>query len=101
MGCSQSLLEDSITSFGRIFIFLAVPVCTPGSCALRGGLARTIHEHLLRRPILSPGGPFSFGLLDRLPVRLRRPYLREAPAGFGLERLAAVFMNIRASSQLT
>ena len=56
-------------------------------------LAWTIHEYLLRRPILSPAGLFSFGLLDGLPVRLRRPYLREAPAGFGLERLATAFMN--------
>ena len=40
-----------------------------------------------------PGGLFSFGLLDGLHVRLRRPYLREAPAGFGLERLATAFMN--------
>jgi len=31
-----------------------------------------------------PAGLFSFGLLDGLPIRLRRPYLREAPAGFGL-----------------
>jgi hypothetical protein len=38
-------------------------------------------------------GLFSFGLLDGLPVRLRRPYVREAPAGFGLERLATAFMN--------
>jgi hypothetical protein len=38
-------------------------------------------------------GLFSFGLLDGLPVRLRRPYLREAPASFGLERLATAFMN--------
>jgi hypothetical protein len=36
---------------------------------------------------------FSFGLLDGLHVRLWRPYLREAPAGFGLERLATAFMN--------
>jgi len=36
---------------------------------------------------------FSFGLLDGLQVRLRWPYLREAPASFGLERLATVFMN--------
>jgi hypothetical protein len=42
-----------------------------------------------------PAGHFSFGLLDGLPARLRRPYLREAPAGFGLERLATAFMNIR------
>jgi hypothetical protein len=37
---------------------------------------------------------FSFGLLD-VPrgVRLRRPYLREAPAGFGLGRLVTAFMN--------
>ena len=42
-----------------------------------------------------PAGLFSFGLLDGLPVRLRRPYLREAPAGFGLERLATVFLNNR------
>ena len=40
-----------------------------------------------------PAGLFSFGLLDGLPVRLRRPYLREASAGFGLERLATAFMN--------
>jgi len=40
-----------------------------------------------------PAGLFSFGLLDGLRVRLRRPYLREAPAGFGLERLATAFMN--------
>jgi hypothetical protein len=40
-----------------------------------------------------PAGLFSFGLLDGLPVRLRRPYLREAPAGFGLERLATASMN--------
>ena len=40
-----------------------------------------------------PAGLFSFGLLDGLRVRLRRTYLREAPAGFGLERLATAFMN--------
>ena len=40
-----------------------------------------------------PAGLFSFGLLEGLQVRLRRPYLREAPAGFGLGRLAKAFMN--------
>jgi hypothetical protein len=40
-----------------------------------------------------PAGLFSFGLLNGLPVRLRRPHLREAPAGFGLERLTTAFMN--------
>ena len=40
-----------------------------------------------------PARLFSFGLLDGLPVRLRRPHLREAPAGFRLERLATVFVN--------
>ena len=40
-----------------------------------------------------PAELFSFGFLDGLPVHLRRPYLREAPAGFGLERLATAFMN--------
>jgi len=40
-----------------------------------------------------PAGLFSFGLLDGLTVRLRRPHLREAPAGFGLERLATAFMK--------
>jgi hypothetical protein len=40
-----------------------------------------------------PAGLFSFGLLDGLHVRLRRPYLGEAPAGFGLECLATAFMN--------
>ncbi len=38
-------------------------------------------------------GLFSFGLLDGLRVRLRRPHVRETPAGFGLERLVMAFMN--------
>jgi hypothetical protein len=38
-------------------------------------------------------GLFLFCLLDGLHVRLRRSYLREAPAGFGLERLSISFMN--------
>ena len=40
-----------------------------------------------------PAKLFSFGLLDGLHVRLRRPYVREASAGFRLERLATAFMN--------
>ena len=40
-----------------------------------------------------PAGLFSFGLLDGLQVRLRQPHVREAPASFGLERLATAFMN--------
>ncbi len=40
-----------------------------------------------------PAGLFSFSLLDGLPVRLRRPHLREAQAGFGLEHLATAFMK--------
>jgi hypothetical protein len=40
-----------------------------------------------------PAWLFSFGLLDELQLRLRRPHLREAPSGFGLERLATAFMN--------
>ena len=40
-----------------------------------------------------PAGLFSFGLLDELQVRLRQPRLREAPTGFGLERLATTFIN--------
>jgi hypothetical protein len=40
-----------------------------------------------------PAGLFSFGLLGGLHARLRRPYLQEAPVGFGLERLAMAFMN--------
>ena len=40
-----------------------------------------------------PAGLFSFGLLNGLQVRLRRPHLREAPAGVGLERLATAFIN--------
>ena len=40
-----------------------------------------------------PARLFSFGLLDGLPVRLRRPYVRAASAGFRLERLATAFMN--------
>src|SRR5207249_9562522 len=39
-------------------------------------------------------GLFSFGLLDvLLQVRLCRPHLREASAGFGLSRLATASMN--------
>ena len=38
-------------------------------------------------------GLSSFGLLDGLQVRLCRPHLREAQAGFGLERLATAFMK--------
>ncbi len=41
-----------------------------------------------------PAGLFSLGVLDGLPVRLRRPYVREAPAGFDLTGLATAFMNI-------
>jgi hypothetical protein len=40
-----------------------------------------------------PAGLFSFGLLDGLQVLLRRPYVRETPAGFGLGCLATAFMN--------
>ena len=40
-----------------------------------------------------PARLFSFGLLDGLHVRLRRPYGRETPAGVGLKRLATAFMN--------
>ncbi len=40
-----------------------------------------------------PAGLFSLGLLNGLPVRLRWPRLREAPAGVGLERLVTAFMN--------
>jgi hypothetical protein len=40
-----------------------------------------------------PAGLFSYGLLDGLQVRLRWPYVREAQAGFGLERLGTAFMN--------
>ena len=40
-----------------------------------------------------PAGLFSFGLLDGLHVRLRRPDVRAASAGFRLERLATAFMN--------
>jgi hypothetical protein len=56
-------------------------------------LARTIHEYRSVVRSSRPAGLFSFGLLDGLHVRLRLPYVREAPAGFGLERLAMAFMN--------
>jgi hypothetical protein len=38
----------------------------------------------------------SFGPFDSLHLRFRRPYLRDAPAGFGLERLTPAFMSIPA-----
>jgi hypothetical protein len=40
-----------------------------------------------------PAGLFSFGLLDGLSVRLRRPYMRKAPAGGVLKRRAMAFTN--------
>jgi len=40
-----------------------------------------------------PVGLFSFGLLDGPSRTPRRPYLREAPDGFGLEHLATALMN--------
>lgn len=40
-----------------------------------------------------PARRFSFGLLDGLSGHLCRPRFREAPAGFGLERLATTFVN--------
>ena len=47
----------------------------------------------LLEPVLSPGRPFSFGLLDERHVRLRRPYVRETSSGFDLEHLATAFMK--------
>ncbi len=48
-----------------------------------------------------PARLFSLGLLD-VPerVRLRRPLLREATAGFGLTRLATAFMSNPGSAML-
>ena len=40
-----------------------------------------------------PVRPFSFGFLHGLRVHLRRPHVREASAGFHLERLATAFMK--------
>ncbi len=40
-----------------------------------------------------PAGLFSFGLLDGLQVRLRRPYVRAASACFRFQRLTTAFMN--------
>jgi hypothetical protein len=40
-----------------------------------------------------PAGLFWFGLLGGPQVRLRRPHVREVPAGFGLSRFATAFMN--------
>ena len=38
-----------------------------------------------------PGGLFSFSLLNELQVGLRWPYLREAPAGYGLTPRDGIF----------
>jgi hypothetical protein len=42
---------------------------------------------------ICPARLFSFGLRDGPQVRLRRPQLREAAAGFGLSRFATAFTN--------
>jgi hypothetical protein len=52
-----------------------------------------IHKYLLQRPILSPGAPFSLGLLDRPQVRLRLPHVRDAATDSGLSRFATAFLN--------
>ena len=44
-------------------------------------------------PSFRPVGLFPFGLLAVPQVRLRRSYVREAQATFGLERLSTAFMN--------
>ncbi|HSL06248.1 MAG TPA: hypothetical protein VK901_22255, partial [Nitrospiraceae bacterium] len=59
--------------------------------SLRDRLARTIHENLLRRPILSPGTHSAFSADGK--ICLCRPHLREATVGFSLERLATTFVN--------
>jgi hypothetical protein len=56
-------------------------------------LTRAIHEYPLGRPIFSSGGAVLSGLLDEPHLRLGRPYLREAPEGLVLERLATAFMK--------
>ena len=43
-----------------------------------------------RARFFCPAGLFPFGLLDGLPVRLCRPYLREASVGLGFGHLAMV-----------
>ena len=48
---------------------------------------------LRRHPTLSPVGAFLVQPSRRWIRRLRRPYVREAPPGFGLERLATAFVN--------
>ncbi len=42
---------------------------------------------------IRPPRLFSFGLLDGLHVRLCRPHVRAASAGFRFERLVTAFMN--------
>ncbi|CAE6691117.1 hypothetical protein NSPZN2_10227 [Nitrospira defluvii] len=47
-----------------------------------------------------PARLFSFSLLDVLDVRLRQPHVRKATAGFGLERLASAFPQLRRRSRV-
>ncbi|MBK8377263.1 MAG: hypothetical protein IPL14_04820 [Nitrospira sp.] len=61
-------------------IYFPIVMLNRSSIKLIKTLARTIHEYLLRRSILSPGGVVLFGLLDGLEVRLRRPVAR-SPGG--------------------
>jgi hypothetical protein len=49
--------------------------------------------YVVRSPL--PAWLFSCGLLDGLHVRLRRRYVREAQAGFRLERLATALLNFQ------
>jgi hypothetical protein len=64
------------------------------NCAIIHPLHLELETALLCRPSFSPRGTFLVQLLDGLQVRLRQPYVREAPAGFGREYLATAFMNM-------
>ena len=106
----EPIIPPTIAALKEISPALIVPAQCTGWKATHA-LARELPEAFVPNSVgrslwaacrsSRPAGLFSFGLLDGLSVRLRRPYLRETPAGFGLERLATVLRYsgiIRAST---
>jgi hypothetical protein len=64
----------------------------PFYCGKRSAPGLFMNTHYSGRSS-RPARLFSFGLLDGPQVRLCRPHLREAAAGYGLSRFATAFMN--------
>ncbi|HKQ34548.1 MAG TPA: hypothetical protein VJT11_04505, partial [Nitrospiraceae bacterium] len=75
--------------------FGSSPAVTTNSVTIKNSpsLVRTIHEYLIQRPIVLHGEAFLPQSPRRTAGTPASATVREATAGFGLERLATVCMN--------